>query len=30
LTLSADGQIETQVKRLANGAFQPDFNANGY
>ncbi|MGC7892073.1 3',5'-cyclic-AMP phosphodiesterase [Vibrio anguillarum] len=30
LTLSADGQIETQVERLANGAFQPDFNANGY
>ncbi|MDE1248772.1 3',5'-cyclic-AMP phosphodiesterase [Vibrio aestuarianus] len=30
IELLPDGQIKTQVKRLSNGVFQPDFNANGY
>lgn len=30
LTLHADGQVSTQVKRLKQGRFLPDFNSNGY
>lgn len=30
IQLHADGEISTQVKRLANGKFLPDFTANGY
>ncbi|WP_217555260.1 3',5'-cyclic-AMP phosphodiesterase [Vibrio metschnikovii] len=30
LELHADGQVTTQVKRLARGAFVPDFTSNGY
>lgn len=30
LELCADGEVKTVVKRLPNGAFRPDFNAEGY
>lgn len=30
LELHSDGTVTTQVKRLPNGVFQPDFNASGY
>lgn len=30
LELLADGRIQTLIKRLPNGKFQPDFNAGGY
>ena len=30
LELKADGEIATQVRRLAAGSFAPDFNAEGY
>ena len=30
LELHSDGQLSTQVKRLPNGSFQPDFNSAGY
>lgn len=30
LELQPDGHIDTQVKRLANGRYLPDYNANGY
>lgn len=30
LELQPDGQITTQVQRLANGRYLPDYNANGY
>ncbi|MCF4174096.1 3',5'-cyclic-AMP phosphodiesterase [Vibrio mediterranei] len=30
LELREDGRLHTEVKRLANGSFRPDFNAEGY
>jgi Icc protein len=30
LELCADGTVKSAVKRLANGVFQPDFDASGY
>ncbi|MDK9759893.1 3',5'-cyclic-AMP phosphodiesterase, partial [Vibrio sp. D173a] len=30
LELKPSGEIATQVRRLTNGAFTPDFNAEGY
>lgn len=30
MELYSDGNVVTEVKRLANGAFRPDFNAEGY
>jgi Icc protein len=30
LELREDGSLLTEVKRLANGSFRPDFNAEGY
>lgn len=30
INLQQDGTVKTQVKRLANGLFYPDINANGY
>ncbi len=30
LTLHANGEITTQVQRLASGSFLPDFTSSGY